>query len=102
MLRSYKWYLPGAVKNRENIPTYGITITILHLLDHPYCNNQLGSSGVDQVGLLGQFLTSTVHTLMYTFEMAPVFTVMEANILQRLREMIGWSNGEGDGIFSPG
>lgn len=71
-------------------------------IDHPYCNNQLWSSGVDQVGLLGQFLTSTVHTLMYTFEMAPVFTVMEATILQRLRQMIGWSGGEGDGIFTPG
>ncbi|XP_019857933.1 PREDICTED: glutamate decarboxylase 1-like [Amphimedon queenslandica] len=70
--------------------------------NHPYCNNQLWSSGVDQVGLLGQFLTSTVHTLMYTFEMAPVFTVMEATILQRLRQMIGWSGGEGDGIFTPG
>lgn len=54
------------------------------------------------MGLLGQVLTSTVHTLMYTFEMAPVFTVMEAKILERMRELVGWTNGEGDGIFTPG
>lgn len=34
--------------------------------------------------------------------MAPVFTVMEAKILQELRAMIGYTNGEGDGIFTPG
>lgn len=71
-------------------------------IDHPYCFNQLWSGGVDQVGLLGQLLTSTVHTLMYTFEMAPVFTVMEATILRRMRELVGWADGEGDGIFTPG
>ncbi len=36
----------------------------------------------------------------YTFEMAPVFSLMEAEVLKKLREMIGWSGGEG--IFSPG
>jgi glutamate decarboxylase len=41
-----------------------------------------------------------MHTLMYTFEMAPVFTVMEAEILQKARSIIGWT--EGDGIFTPG
>jgi glutamate/tyrosine decarboxylase-like PLP-dependent enzyme len=67
---------------------------------HPYCFNQLWSGGIDQVGLLGQLLTSSMHTLMYTFEMAPVFTVMEAEILQKARSIIGWT--EGDGIFTPG
>lgn len=47
-------------------------------------------------------LTSTVNTLMYTFEIAPVFTVMEAYILKKMREFVGWPNGDGDGIFTPG
>lgn len=32
--------------------------------------------------------------------MAPVFSLMEAEVLAKLRELIGWSSG--DGIFSPG
>jgi hypothetical protein len=34
--------------------------------------------------------------------MAPVFTLMEEVVLRKLREYVGWKDGEGDGIFSPG
>ena len=27
---------------------------------------------------------------------------METEVLQKLRELVGWEGGEGDGIFSPG
>lgn len=77
-------------------------LCFISLVVHPYCFNQLFTGGVDQVGLLGQMLTSTVNTLMYTFEIAPVFTVMEAYILKKMREFVGWPNGDGDGIFTPG
>lgn len=66
---------------------------------HPRFYNQI-FSGVDPVGLVGQFLTSAINTSMYTFEMGSVLTLMEADLLQKMREMIGWTNG--DGIFSPG
>ena len=39
---------------------------------------------------------------MYTFEMAPVFSLMENEVLSQLRELVGWEGGRGDGIFSPG
>ena len=52
------------------------------------------------MGLTGQFLTAALNTSMYTFEMGTILTLIEADLLQRMREMIGWS--EGDGIFSPG
>lgn len=38
----------------------------------------------------------------FTYEIAPVFVLMEKLTLKKMREIIGWPNGEGDGIFSPG
>ncbi|KAK1902532.1 Glutamate decarboxylase 1 [Dissostichus eleginoides] len=68
---------------------------------HPRFFNQL-STGLDIVGLAGEWLTSTANTNMFTYEIAPVFVLMEQLTLKKMREMVGWPNGEGDGIFSPG
>uniref|UniRef100_A0A669EMB2 Glutamate decarboxylase 1b n=1 Tax=Oreochromis niloticus TaxID=8128 RepID=A0A669EMB2_ORENI len=68
---------------------------------HPRFFNQL-SSGLDIIGLAGEWLTSTANTNMFTYEIAPVFVLMEQLTLKKMREMIGWPNGEGDGLFSPG
>lgn len=38
----------------------------------------------------------------FTYEIAPVFVLMEQLTLKKMREMIGWPGGEGDGLFSPG
>uniref|UniRef100_A0A8K9UWX0 Glutamate decarboxylase 1b n=1 Tax=Oncorhynchus mykiss TaxID=8022 RepID=A0A8K9UWX0_ONCMY len=40
--------------------------------------------------------------LQFTYEIAPVFVLMEQLTLKKMREIIGWPSGEGDGIFSPG
>ncbi len=40
------------------------------------------------------------NTNVHTYEMAPVYTVMESSILSHIRELVGWE--EGDGIFAPG
>lgn len=66
---------------------------------HPRFLNQL-SSGLDIIGLAGEWLIATVNTNMFTYEVAPVFTIMESEVLERMRNIIGWENG--DGIFSPG
>uniref|UniRef100_A0A8C9Y3A9 Glutamate decarboxylase 1b n=1 Tax=Sander lucioperca TaxID=283035 RepID=A0A8C9Y3A9_SANLU len=68
---------------------------------HPRFFNQL-SSGLDIIGLAGEWLTSTANTNMFTYEIAPVFVLMEQLTLKKMREMIGWAGGEGDGLFSPG
>uniref|UniRef100_A0A8C5HZS8 Glutamate decarboxylase 1-like n=1 Tax=Gouania willdenowi TaxID=441366 RepID=A0A8C5HZS8_GOUWI len=68
---------------------------------HPRFFNQL-STGLDIIGLAGEWLTSTANTNMFTYEIAPVFVLMEQLTLKKMREMIGWPNGEGDGLFSPG
>lgn len=38
----------------------------------------------------------------FTYEIAPVFVLMEQLTLKKMREIIGWPNGDGDGLFSPG
>uniref|UniRef100_A0A8C6V969 Glutamate decarboxylase 1 n=1 Tax=Naja naja TaxID=35670 RepID=A0A8C6V969_NAJNA len=68
---------------------------------HPRFFNQL-STGLDIIGLAGEWLTSTANTNMFTYEIAPVFVLMEQITLRKMREIIGWSNKDGDGIFSPG
>ncbi|XP_029073500.1 LOW QUALITY PROTEIN: glutamate decarboxylase 1-like [Monodon monoceros] len=68
---------------------------------HPCYFNQL-SSGLDVIGLAGEWLTATANTNMFTYEIAPVFTVMETILLKKTCEIIGWRETEADGIFSPG
>ncbi|XP_068185339.1 cysteine sulfinic acid decarboxylase [Antennarius striatus] len=66
---------------------------------HPYFFNQL-FTGVDYHALAGRFLTEALNTNLYTYEVAPVFILMEEEVLKRLRQLVGWT--KGDGIFCPG
>ncbi|XP_060100269.1 glutamate decarboxylase 1-like isoform X1 [Heteronotia binoei] len=68
---------------------------------HPRYFNQL-SSGLDIIGLAGEWLTATANTNMFTYEIAPVFLVMEEILLKKMHELIGWGESEADGVFSPG
>ncbi|XP_017343638.1 cysteine sulfinic acid decarboxylase [Ictalurus punctatus] len=67
--------------------------------NHPRFFNQL-FAGVDYHALTGRLLTETLNTSQYTYEVAPVFVLMEDVVLRSLRSLVGWS--EGDGIFCPG
>uniref|UniRef100_F6U5G0 Glutamate decarboxylase 1 n=2 Tax=Monodelphis domestica TaxID=13616 RepID=F6U5G0_MONDO len=68
---------------------------------HPRFFNQL-SSGLDIIGVAGEWLTATANTNMFTYEISPVFIVMEMILLKKMHEIIGWGETEADGIFSPG
>lgn len=49
------------------------------------------------------FLTGSCGvTFRFTYEVAPVFVLLEYVTLKKMREIIGWEDGCGDGIFSPG
>ena len=50
--------------------------------------------------MAGEWLTATANTNMFTYEIAPVFILMEHVVLQKMRELIGWSGG--DSILAPG
>lgn len=43
-----------------------------------------------------------LHANRFTYEVAPVFVLLEYVTLKKMREIIGWQDGRGDGIFSPG
>ncbi|XP_034410596.1 glutamate decarboxylase 1 isoform X3 [Cyclopterus lumpus] len=68
---------------------------------HPRFLNQL-SSGLDVVGVAGEWLTSTANTNMFTYEVSPVFVLMEECLLKKMQSILGWSDDVGDGIFCPG
>uniref|UniRef100_A0A674ES04 Cysteine sulfinic acid decarboxylase n=1 Tax=Salmo trutta TaxID=8032 RepID=A0A674ES04_SALTR len=65
----------------------------------PHFINQL-SAGVEYHVLTVRFLTEALNTSQYTYEVAPVFVLMEDEVLAKLRSLVGWT--EGDGIFCPG
>lgn len=50
--------------------------------------------------MAGEWLTATANTNMFTYEIAPVFILMEHVVLQKMRELIGWNCG--DSILAPG
>ncbi|XP_029176853.1 cysteine sulfinic acid decarboxylase [Nylanderia fulva] len=66
---------------------------------HPHFVNQLFSS-LDPYGLLGQWLTDALNPSVYTYEVSPVFSLMEEDVLREMRAIIGWQSGEG--LFCPG
>uniref|UniRef100_A0A669DPI9 Glutamate decarboxylase 1-like n=1 Tax=Oreochromis niloticus TaxID=8128 RepID=A0A669DPI9_ORENI len=68
---------------------------------HPRFFNQL-SSGLDVIGVAGEWLTSTANTNMFTYEVSPVFLLIEEVLLKKMRSIVGWADDEGDGLFCPG
>ncbi|KAM9785521.1 cysteine sulfinic acid decarboxylase [Neosynchiropus ocellatus] len=66
---------------------------------HPRFFNQL-YAGMDYHSMAGRFLTEALNTNLFTYEVAPVFVLMEREILRGLRQLVGWT--DGDGIFCPG
>lgn len=66
---------------------------------HPRFINQL-SNGLDIVSMAGEWLTATANTNMFTYEIAPVFILMEHECLGKMRDIIGFQ--KGDSILAPG
>ena len=66
---------------------------------HPRFFNQL-SCGLDVTSLAGEWLTAAANTNMFTYEIAPVFILMEHECLKKMREIIGFEGG--DSILASG
>lgn len=50
--------------------------------------------------MAGEWLTATANTNMFTYEIAPVFILMETVVLSKMRDIIGYKGG--DSILAPG
>lgn len=81
------------LQSTKDIMKYSVNV------GHPYFVNQL-FSGVDPYGLAGQWLTDTLNPSVYTYEVAPVFTLMEESVISKMTSIVGFP--DGDGIFCPG
>jgi len=66
---------------------------------HSQFFNQLWS-GFTLPGFLGDIITSLTNTSMYTYEVAPVATLLEKTLIQKMGSLAGFSDPEG--IFMTG
>ncbi|KAK5966322.1 hypothetical protein GCK32_006366 [Trichostrongylus colubriformis] len=87
--------LESLVKSCEEVLRLGVRT------GHPRFFNQI-SCGLDLVSMAGEWLTATANTNMFTYEIAPVFILMEKAVMKRMWEAIGWDVDQADGIFAPG
>eukprot|EP00931_Biecheleriopsis_adriatica_P065193 TRINITY_DN39798_c0_g1_i1.p1 TRINITY_DN39798_c0_g1~~TRINITY_DN39798_c0_g1_i1.p1 ORF type:complete len:510 (+),score=86.86 TRINITY_DN39798_c0_g1_i1:33-1562(+) len=69
---------------------------------HPLFFNQLYARG-DPVAIAADWVSAATNTNCHTYEVAPVYTLMEAEVLAKLADVVGgpFSNGH-DGLFVPG
>ncbi|XP_014899047.1 acidic amino acid decarboxylase GADL1-like [Poecilia latipinna] len=67
---------------------------------HPRFFNQL-FAGMEPHSMVASFIIEAIKTSQYTYEMAPVFTLIEDVLLKTMMKLIGWEEG-GDGLFNPG
>lgn len=69
--------------------------------NHPMFMNQMFGKQ-QSLAVLGDILTSLLNTSMYTFEVAPVMSVIEKECVNRLCNFI-WNDSQlHDGVFTPG
>jgi len=69
---------------------------------HPMFNNQLYARA-DPVAIAADWVSAATNTNCHTYEVAPVYTLMEAELLSKVASIIGGSFSEAhDGLFVPG
>lgn len=60
---------------------------------HPQYFNQLWA-GQSDVAMLGSFIETLANTSMYTYEVAPMATLIENELLHRFKRVFGFSHGD--------
>lgn len=106
MNEGFEFKSPRTVYQRANIHNVTMFLTALFIriklyffIGHPHFFNQL-SCGLDLVSMAGEWVTATANTNMFTYEIAPVFILMEHVVMEKMRSIIGWETG--DSILAPG
>merc|ERR1712241_32334 len=100
ILETMDFSLPEQPQSLEQILTdCGNSLKYQVKTGHPHFFNQL-SQGLDVISMAGEWLAATANTNMFTYEIAPVFIMMEHEVLKKMREIIGFEGG--DSILAPG
>lgn len=69
-------------------------------LNHPFFMNQMFGK-TQPIAFLADIIMSQLNASIYTYEVAPVMTLIEKEVVAKLGEKI-WGNGIGDGVFTAG
>lgn len=73
--------------------------------DHPMFFNQ-NFAGADPIAVVGDWLGAALNTTAATYEVAPVFTLMENAVIAAMARLLGWDAGDhtapAPGVFCPG
>ena len=77
----------------ENVLKYSVRTSNPRFLNMLYGNT-------DIIGILGEVFATFCNTNIHTYEVSPVFTLMENEVIRALCEYMGYK--DGDGIFAPG
>lgn len=67
----------------ENVLTYSVAT------QHTRFFNQLYAAA-DIWSIVAEWLTAILNTSMYTYEVGPVFTLMEEEVFARIADLVGW------------
>lgn len=107
-----EYHSPDKLKELFNMTIPHDGVTLQHLITdcatvlkygvktgHPHFMNQL-SCGLDVIAMAGEWLTATANCNMFTYEVSPVFIIMEHQVLKRMRHIIGFHRG--DSVMAPG
>eukprot|EP00730_Choanoeca_flexa_P017345 TRINITY_DN8339_c0_g1_i1.p1 TRINITY_DN8339_c0_g1~~TRINITY_DN8339_c0_g1_i1.p1 ORF type:complete len:529 (+),score=132.43 TRINITY_DN8339_c0_g1_i1:108-1694(+) len=68
---------------------------------HPRFMNQL-FAGSDPIGQIAELVTAVLNVNSYTYTVAPVFTMMEVEVMRRMAKMAGFDVDKSEGILVPG
>lgn len=70
---------------------------------HPLFLNQLYSRA-DPVGIVSDWISTVTNTNAHTYEVAPVYTLIERELIRKIADVIGgrFGNETTDGLFVPG
>lgn len=97
---SLKLGLPQSGRGEEEVLTTA-DLYLRHCVRtaHPQFVNPLWA-GFSTPGVAGELLAAATNTSIYTYEVAPVATLMEQKVIRTLLDMAGFN--DGDGIFLTG
>lgn len=86
--------------SQEIIKTIEQVISHSVVTDHPYFMNQMFGK-TQPISFLADIIIAMLNTSMYTYEVAPIFSLIEKEIITNLGERV-WGKDQGDGVFTAG
>jgi glutamate/tyrosine decarboxylase-like PLP-dependent enzyme len=69
--------------------------------NHPRFVNQ-NFAGADPIGVIGDWIGAALNTTNATYEAAPVFTLMERAVIDKLASLAGFDRSSADNAVAPG